>query len=525
MEKKNEPQPPRFTASCSLLLSTLLVFGLVFYTYFFWYLKDFSFFQTSKAEKRTISVTPSDNFAALLQSLENSTILVLSPGKYSGNFRLERKTGIEILGTESTILESPDGIVLTLEDCMDCNISKLNIQGEDSKSPALFLIGAEGIVLKNLSVKSSFQAIKIQTKSQKIEIRDSHISGEIRIENCSSVVIAGNTLESMTPNPAISIESAMKVEIHKNKIRTKEGIFLKNIFAQENSNNTITQNTLNVSQNALVMHDCRDFLITWNEFVSEQSMAVNFVKCFGIAFGKSNFENKVKAKNGYALWMAGSKNIVLEDSWFNNQDTEKKAIYIESSSDIQILKSKISGLAVHEEGILKELKGGGILVSNTINFILEKSYIQESQGGIRIEKASQATMSHNQIQNNLGNGIEIQNSQAMTGPSNIVSQNHTGIVFQNSKGEILENSILENKEDGILLENSSPKVQKNQIAKNSDNGMRLKNNSTPSLFQNHFIQNKGFGICFSLQTMTVPWKLENFFEGNSKNPTDRMDTQ
>ena len=525
MEKKSEPKPPYFTASCSLLLSTLFVFGFVFYGYFFWYLKGFSFFQSSKPEKITIVVKPSDNLAALLQRIENSTILSLESGKYSGNFRLERKTGIEIWGTESTILESPNGIVLALEDCMDCSIEKLNIHGEDTKNPSLFLIGGQGIVLKNVVIKNPVQAIKIQTQSQRIAIQGSHISGQIKIENSSSIALEGNTLESSMEAPALAIEKAMKIELHKNKIQAKEGIFLKNIFSEENAINTITQNMIDVTKNGLIMHDCRDFLLTWNEVSSEEVMAIGFLKCSGIVLGKSNFENKIKTQHGYALWIAGSKSLVVESSWFKNQDTEKKAVYVESSSDLQFLKNKIAGLALYEEGILKELKGGGIQVSNTINLSLETNSIQESQGGIRLEKVSQAVLSHNQIQNNLGNGMEVQNSQAIIGPSNTISQNHTGIIFQNSKGEILENSILDNKEDGILLENSSPKIHKNQISKNNDNGIRMKNNSSPSLLQNHFIQNKGFGICFSLQTVTVPWKAENFFEGNSKNPTDRMDTQ
>lgn len=521
---KNNPTPPYFTTSCSLLLSTIFVFVLVFYAYFFWYQKDFSFFRAHQIEKTRIIVKPSDNLTALLQSINNFTILSLSPGKYSGNFRLSNKEGIEILGSEETILEAPHGIVLTLEDCLACKIAQLSIQGEDEKNPSLFLLHSQNIMMENMTLKNPAQALKIQTQSQKIVVLNARVLGTIKIENSSFFTLQESEIETFAPVPCISIEKAMKIELHKNKIQAKEGILLKDIFSDDNSQNTITQTTISTSGTCLFMSDCRDFLMTWNDMTSQEATAVSLLKCHGIIFGKSDFRNKVKTQKGHALWIAGSKNISIEDSWFKNQDTEKNAVYGESSSHIQFQKNQISGLALYEEGILKDLRGGGLTLSSTLQTRLENNTVQESQIGIRLEKGCQGILSHNKIGNNGGNGIEIDNSEIIVGPSNIVSQNYTGILLKNAKGEISENTIYENKEDGMLLENTSVKIQKNQISKNSANGIRLKNNSSPTLFQNQILQNKGFGISF-LQPGTVSWKAENTFDANIKGPTDRMDTQ
>lgn len=468
-------------------------------------------------KKKIIKVTSEMDLDKILQTVEDSTTLLLEDGTYHGKFRLVRKYGITIKGKSTShdvIIKSSKGITLSLKDCKNCILENIALQSKDTEIFPLLLSHVENIQLRNIFISHSPKAMKIDAKSLAIKIYKSEFAGNITIEDSKDITMRSNKIHATNSQIALKFLNHIQLFLNKNSITGMTGMLLKNVSSEKNYMSSISDNKITGTlKNAIILDNCSSFSLTSNNFQGASDSSVSILKSKNIYLGKLGVKNRIKAIQGYGVIVSGCEECSLKDNWIVNQDSKLSALSISSSQNIECIKNKITGFSFYKEGTIKEIKGG-VTVKRTKNILLKNNQITKgSLEGISIEDNSTTEIINNIIRENWGNGIRIDTSEGKIQQNQIVKNMH-GINVRNSKGSIKGNTISQNKKDGIFLEASSPEVI-NNVLKQNNNGISLERNSIPKIQQNTFIQNKSYGISF-LQPVFIDCEKDNIFKEQEK---------
>ena len=224
---KTISRPPK--ASCGLFVLTVLLVIAICIVYFGWYLEGGwrQSFQPTVVWK-TIPITPNDDLQQKIEESSVNTILALAAGDYRGEFKVRGKSDLVLRGSGKSRLIAPAATVLTLEDCSGCRLENLELKSEDPRYGALSLNHVKDFSGERLQVQAAETAIKVQSRCEKIIIKNSQINGAVVIKHGTNLTLADSHLQCKQ-GIALHISESSLLVIDNNEITAPGGIHLQKI--------------------------------------------------------------------------------------------------------------------------------------------------------------------------------------------------------------------------------------------------------------------------------------------------------
>jgi len=275
---------------------------------------------TGQAMAERVQITPQDNLQTVLDNSQDGDVIVLSSGKYLGNFIIEKQ--LSLIGLEDVIVDAQGkGHALTLKDS-NITIANLSIVnwGQDltEQSSGIYSNQAStGLVIKDNILKGDGFGIWLN-KATNAKVFNNKISGNL-------------SLRSADRGNGIQLSSFKNGHVYNNETsEVRDGIYV--IASQDNVienntmhhlrygihymysyDNTVKNNTAYNTRAGYAMMSSRRLIITGNKttdsedygflfnFITESTISNNHIKN---VWTKS--ENKVLGRDGKGLFVYNS---------------------------------------------------------------------------------------------------------------------------------------------------------------------------------------------------------------------------
>jgi len=275
---------------------------------------------TGQAMAERVHITPQDNLQTMLDNSQDGDVIVLSSGKYLGNFIIEKQ--LSLIGLEDVIVDAQGkGHALTLKDS-NITIANLSIVnwGQDltEQSSGIYSNQAStGLVIKDNILKGDGFGIWLN-KATNAKVFNNKISGNL-------------SLRSADRGNGIQLSSFKNGHVYNNETsEVRDGIYV--IASQDNVienntmhhlrygihymysyDNTVKNNTAYNTRAGYAMMSSRRLIITGNKttdsedygflfnFITESTISNNHIKN---VWTKS--ENKVLGRDGKGLFVYNS---------------------------------------------------------------------------------------------------------------------------------------------------------------------------------------------------------------------------
>ncbi len=440
-----------------------------------------------------------------------------------------------------------NGYGLNLENC-GCTSNKANI----IKEANIFKNNNDGILLTkssgNLIGMAGLENTITENNNNGVNLQECVCSGYLKNK------VEGNFISNNTKH-GISIESSSNNYIHKNNITSNNinGISLIN----ETGDIIIEDNIIEGKKKQIIgisLYSTEDISIVKNMIKTNVENGIKVEFCKGKIFAIDN--NISDTKTGIYIYssddvhigeqygMAGGNslesiseiavhvyncNVEKEFTIANNNfKSNRKAILINNSNDIEILNNVIkqtieAGIDIQKsnqiniaKNKIQEKHNPGIRISsckkesNNNTTITENTISDGNSHGISIESSTGIIVGgaviskSNDIKNNKGDGIHIVNckSSSTSGPANQISfntihdKNNNGIYAHSCQDLWIDNNkIRENNSDGIHMSGiSNSYLVRNTITDNPMNGIMLKQSDNNEITGNEINNNNDNGI-------------------------------